>query len=218
MVTRLAAELDVPLRERNAILVAAGHAPLYPQHSLDSPELSAANTVVRQILDGHMPHPALAVNRHWELLAANAAVFTLLQGVAGHLLEGKVNVLRLSLHPDGLAPRILNLAEWRRHILARLGHEIDHCADPKLVILRDELEALPGPAQRAPDRPEPASAGRIAVPLHLQGDTGVLSFLSTTTVFGTAVDVTLSEVAIETFVPADSETAAAMREMTARGH
>ena len=210
MVMHLAEQLDVPLRERNAILVAAGHAPQYPQHGLDEPELAAATAVVRQILDGHLPHPALAVNRHWELQAANQAIFALLDGVAPDLLEAPVNVLRLSLHPDGLAQRILNLGEWHAHILARLAHEVDQSADPKLATLREEL------AEMAPDRSRksrseaPSQKGRIAVPLYLQGPNGTLSFLSTTTVFGTAVDVTLSEIAIEAFFPADEETARQM--------
>lgn len=217
MVMHLTEQLDVPLRERNAILVAAGHAPHYPQRPLDAPELSAANAVIQQLLDGYMPHPALAVNRHWELLAANAAVYSLLHGAAPHLLEGTVNVLRLSLHPEGLAPRILNLAEWRSHILARLTREIDHSADPKLVALHGELAALPAPPGPAPHRPSVAGESRIAVPLRLKGETGPLAFLSTTTVFGTAVDVTLSEVTIEAFFPADRETAAMMAQITEKG-
>ncbi|WP_264210699.1 helix-turn-helix domain-containing protein [Leisingera thetidis] len=217
MVIHLSEELEVPLRERNAILVAAGHAPHYPQRPLDAPELSAANATIRQLLDGYMPHPALAVNRHWELLAANAAVYALLDGAAPQLLEGTVNVLRLSLHPEGLAPRILNLAEWRSHILARLAREIDHSADPKLVALHRELAAFPVPAAPAPRRSGVAGESRIAVPLRLKGDTGPLAFLSTTTVFGTAVDVTLSEVTIEALFPADRETAAMMASMAEKG-
>nr|MEC9422022.1 helix-turn-helix transcriptional regulator [Pseudomonadota bacterium] len=215
MVMHLAEQLDVPLRERNAILVAAGHAPQYPQHGLDEPELAAATAVVRQILDGHLPHPALAVNRHWELQAANQAIFALLDGVAPHLLEAPVNVLRLSLHPDGLAPRILNLGEWHAHILARLAHEVDQSADPKLAALRDELAEMAPDRSRKSQNEAPSQKGRIAVPLYLQGPNGTLSFLSTTTVFGTAVDVTLSEIAIEAFFPADEETARQMSALSA---
>jgi transcriptional regulator with XRE-family HTH domain len=210
MVMHLSKQLDVPLRERNAILVAAGHAPQYPQSDLRDEALTAASSVIRQILDGHLPHPALAVNRHWELLAANAAIYALLEGVAPHLLEAPVNVLRLSLHPQGLAPRILNLEEWRGHILARLEHEIDRSADPKLAALRDELAAMPVEPVAAAAHPELATDNRIAIPLRMQGPGGPLSFLSTTTVFGTAVDVTLSEIAIEAFFPADAETAEVM--------
>ncbi|MGX1498220.1 transcriptional regulator with XRE-family HTH domain [Labrenzia sp. MBR-25] len=221
MVMHLAGHLNIPLRERNAILVAAGHAPHYPQHDLGEPGLAAATAIVRQILDGHMPHPALAVNRYWELQAANQAILALLDGVAPHLLEAPVNVLRLSLHPEGLASRILNLGEWHTHILARLAHEVEQSADPKLAALKEELAAMvPDQAAKA-HKPGPAPEGRIAVPLYLQGPNGTLSFLSTTTVFGTAVDVTLSEIAIEAFFPADAETARQMKVMTsgtAGGH
>uniref|UniRef100_UPI003D0CFCA2 helix-turn-helix domain-containing protein n=1 Tax=Roseibium sp. TaxID=1936156 RepID=UPI003D0CFCA2 len=216
MVMHLTEFLDVPLRERNAILTAAGFAPHYPQHELKAPELSAANAVIERILQGHLPHPALAVNRHWELLAANKAVFAMLDGIAPHLLEGTVNVLRLSLHPEGLAPRILNLAEWRTHILARLAHEIDRSADPALAALRNELEAFPvenGTGTRSAADPVD---NRIAVPLRFKGPSGPLNFLSTTTVFGTAVDVTLSEIAIEAFFPEDEETAQTMSALAAR--
>lgn len=207
MVLRLTEHLDVPLRERNAILTAAGFAQHYPQHPLDAPELSMARETVERILHGHMPHPALAVDRHWTMLAGNDAVASLLTGVAPHLLDGAVNALRVSLHPEGLAPRILNLHEWRSHVLHRLSHDIEKCADPVLVSLYDELSDYPVPKQTAPMRSDPAREGRIAVPLRLQGEAGPLSFLGTTTVFGTAVDVTLSEVTIEAFFPADEETA-----------
>lgn len=210
MVLQLTRQLDVPLRERNVMLHAAGYAPHYPQKPLDAPELSVARGVIERILHGHLPHPALAVNRHWTLLSANTAVSRLLTGVAPELLKGEVNVLRLSLHPEGLAPRILNLAEWRSHVLGRLDHEIEHSADPTLVILKDELAAFPHPPAARADRSMPNQRQQIAVPLRLKSDSGVLSFLSTTTVFGTAVDVTLSEVTIEAFFPADEETAATM--------
>lgn len=135
---------------------------------------------------------------------------SLLRSVAPHLLAGDVNVLRLSLHPEGLAPRILNLTEWRDHVLARFGHEIEHSADPALAALRDELTAFSHPAAARPDRAMPMRHQEIAVPLRPKSDAGMLSFLSTTTVFGTAVDVTLSEVTIEAFFPADKDTADAM--------
>ena len=217
MVMHLAGQLDVPLRERNAILVAAGHAPYYPQRPLDALELSAAKDMIGRILDGHSPHPALAVNRHWELLAANSAVNLLLAGIAPHLLDGTVNVLRASLHPEGLAPRIRNLAEWRGHILARLAHEIERAADPELVALRDELMGYEPPLRhQTPGRAFSIADSKIAIPLQLIGDSGDLTFLSTTTVFGTAVDVTLSEVAIEAFFPADRKTADAMSRLVAQ--
>lgn len=210
MVLQLARQLDVPLRERNVMLHAAGYAPVFPQRPLDAPELSVAREAIERILHGHLPHPALAVDRHWTLLSANAAVSHLLTGVSPHLLEGEVNVLRLSLHPEGLASRILNLAEWRAHVLVRLSHEIGHSADPKLAALRDELAALPVPAAARTDQALSGDAQAIAVPFRLETDLGPLTFLTTTTVFGTAVDVTLSEVTIEAFFPADKETAEVM--------
>jgi transcriptional regulator with XRE-family HTH domain len=211
MVLRLTEKLAVPLREQNAILVAAGFAPLYRDRPLDAPELAAARSVIARILDGHDPHPALAVDRHWTLLASNAAVGVLLTGVADHLLSGPVNVLRVSMHPDGIAGRILNFREWRDHILKRLSHDIDISADPQLAALFEELKAYPIPPQAgAPRRPDRSGHAEIAVPLVLESKAGPLSFLSTTTVFGTAVDVTLSEVTIEAFFPANVETAKAM--------
>ncbi len=207
MVLQLSRQLDLPLRDRNVMLYAAGYAPVFPQRTLDAAELSVAREIIERILRGHLPHPALAVDRHWTLLSANAAVSHLLTDIAPNLLDGAVNVLRLSLHPEGLAPRILNIREWRDHVLSRLGHEIERSADPALAALKEELETYPVPAPARPVRAVAASSQTIAVPLRLQSDRGPLSFLTTTTVFGTAVDVTLSEIAIEAFFPADAETA-----------
>ena len=217
MVMRLAERLSVPLRERNALLVAAGYAPVFRERALDAPEMSVARAAIDRILDGHDPHPALAVDRRWTLLAANRAVGMLLAGVPEALTARPANVLRISLHPDGLAARIVNLREWRRHILDRLAHEIDVCADPALIALQDELKAYPVPPRERAARASaaPAHAG-LAVPLVLSSPAGPLSFLSTTTVFGTAVDVTLAEIAIEAFLPADTATAAAMAALVAR--
>jgi transcriptional regulator with XRE-family HTH domain len=217
MVLRLTEQLSVPLRERNAILIAAGFAPVYRERSLDAPDLAAARGVIERILNGHEPHPALAVDRHWTLLSMNKAVGLLLTGVADHLVAGAVNVLRLSLHPEGLAGRILNFQEWRTHILARLAHEIEISADPHLVALLNELRSYPTPPHAMTARAGPIADGGIAVPLTLASEEGPLSFISTTTVFGTAVDVTLSEVTIETFFPADPETSKAMAKLAARG-
>ncbi|MFC3206382.1 helix-turn-helix domain-containing protein [Aquamicrobium soli] len=216
MVLHLTERLSVPLRERNMILTAAGFAPIYRERPLDAPELGAARAAIDQILKGHEPHPALAVDRNWTLLAANAAVGVLMTGVAGHLVTGEINVLRLSLHPQGLAGRIVNFREWRAHILARLAHEIDVSAAPRLVALLEELKSYPVPPQAASSRAVPVADGGIAVPLTLASDEGPLSFISTTTVFGTAVDVTLSEVTIEAFFPANPETSRAMAKLTAQ--
>ncbi|MBP2314825.1 helix-turn-helix domain-containing protein [Azospirillum soli] len=213
MLLHLAERMDIPLRDRNALLVAAGFAPVFSEHRLDDPEMQAARQAVDLVLTGHEPHPALAVDRHWTLVAANRAVAPLLAGAAPELLQPPVNVLRLSLHPSGVASRIENYAQWRRHILHRLTHQIDVSADPALVALFDELKGYPAPDGQAPhSRGEPLSShDGVVVPLRLRTEIGLLSFFSTTTVFGTAVDVTLSELAIEAFFPADTATAEAMR-------
>lgn len=210
MVLHLSERLEIPLRERNLILTAAGHAPHYPHRGPDAPELSAVRGMIERVLQAHLPHPALAVDRHWTLISANPAALKLMTDAAPHLLEGEVNVLRLSLHPEGLAPRILNLPEWRSHLLARLRHDIRQSADPTLAALHDEIAAFPFPASTTPPASDPEREGRIAVPLRLRSGAGPLAFLSTTTVFGTATDVTLSEVTIEAFLPADDRTAKAM--------
>ncbi|KRW94659.1 helix-turn-helix domain-containing protein [Paracoccus sp. MKU1] len=210
MVLHLSERLDIPLRERNLILTAAGHAPHYPHRGPDAPEFSAVRGMIDRVLHGHLPHPALAVDRRWTLISANPAARKLMAVAAPHLLEGKVNVLRLSLHPEGLAPRILNMPEWRAHLLARLKHDIRQSADAVLAALHDEIAAFPCPASTTPPASDPEREGRIAVPLRLRSGAGALSFLSTTTVFGTATEVTLSEVTIEAFLPADNRTARAM--------
>lgn len=214
MLLHLAERMDIPLRDRNALLAAAGFAPVFSEHRLDDPEMQAARQAVDLVLAGHEPHPALAVDRHWTLVAANRAVAPLLTGAAPDLLQPPVNVLRLSLHPSGVAPRIENFAQWRTHILHRLTHQIDVSADPALVALLDELKGYPIPDGHAPHgRGEtPSLHDGVVVPLRLRTETGTLSFFSTTTVFGTAVDVTLSELAIEAFFPADAATAEAMRQ------
>ncbi|MGF7161889.1 transcriptional regulator with XRE-family HTH domain [Rhodoligotrophos appendicifer] len=216
MVLRLTEQLAVPLRDRNAILLAAGFAPAYPHRPMVAPEFDAAREAIERLLQGHDPHPALAVNRHWMLLSANKAVGILLSGVAGHLLVSEINVLRLSLHPEGLAPRILNFRQWRDHVLARLAREIEVSADMQLAALFAELKAYPPPPQVSSSRGEQTAHGGIAVPLKLASDEGPLSFLSATTIFGTAIDVTLSEVTIESFFPADPGTAKAMRRLAER--
>ncbi|MBS0426746.1 MAG: helix-turn-helix transcriptional regulator [Proteobacteria bacterium] len=213
MVLRLAERLAVPLRERNALLVAAGYAPMYRQRALDDPALAAAREAVQLVLKGHEPYPALAVDRHWQLVAHNALVPVLMAGAAPQLLEGPINVLRLSLHPEGLAPRIANLAQWRTHLLERLQQQIAATGDAQLQALHDELAAYP-----VADPGSDATAGggeltSVVVPFCLRTDAGLLSFISTTTIFGTPVDVTLQELAVESFFPADASTAQALRSL-----
>lgn len=214
MVLRLADRLDIPLRERNALLVAAGYAPVFPERSLDDPLLQPARKAMELVLAGHEPYPALAIDRHWNLVAHNKAVPHFLASVDPALLAPPVNVLRLSLHPQGFAPRIANYWEWRNHLFERLRHQIAITADPVLVDLSNELAAYPPPADATPHTHSGSSeyAG-IVVPLQFITDSGVLSFISTTTVFGTPIDVTLSELALETFFPADAATADALRQL-----
>lgn len=214
MLLRLAEQLDIPLRERNVLLVAAGFAPVYRDRRLDAPELVTARRVIDSLLKGHDPYPALAVDRHWQLVTANQALGQLLTGVEPALLEPPVNVLRLSLHPHGLASRIVNFREWREHILSRLERQIDNSADPQLITLADELKRYPvPPGARSPRPSSQAEFAGIAVPLELVMDDRVLSFLSTTTVFGTPLDLALAELAIESFFPANDETATAMHRL-----
>jgi transcriptional regulator with XRE-family HTH domain len=214
MVMHLAERLDVPLRARNALLVAAGYAPLYRERQLSDPQLGAAREAIDLVLKGHDPYPALAVDRHWTIVAANQALAPLMTSAKPALLEAPVNALRLSMHPDGIASQIVNWHAWRAHLLSRLQRQIDVSADATLAALYDELAAYPTP----PDA-ELADAGhaspleQIAVPLRLRTEVGVLSFFSTTTVFGTPVDVTLSELAIEAFFPADPQTGEALRKL-----
>jgi transcriptional regulator with XRE-family HTH domain len=210
MVLRLAEALELPLRSRNAMLIAAGYAPSFPERPIDDAAQAGARELVQRILDAHMPFPALAVDRHWHLVMHNRAVGALMAGAAAHLLAPPVNVLRLSLHPEGLAPQIANLADWKRHILERLRHQYHESGDAVLDQLIEELRSYPAPASNTPA----ATAGAlIAVPLILNAPVGQLSFISTTTVFGTPVEVTLSELAIESFFPADGETAERLRQL-----
>ena len=205
MVLRLSEELEVPLRDRNRLLLAAGFAPAYEERPLEAPEMEPVRRAVAQVLTGHEPFPAAVVDRWWNLVAANRNVSLFLQGVSAELLEPPANVLRVSLHPDGMAPRIANLAEWRGHLLDRLRREVGATADPRLAELLGELEAYPAPRGAAPVRPP---QGAIAVPLVLRHEGRELSFFSTVATFGTAVDVTVAELSIEAFFPADAATAA----------
>jgi transcriptional regulator with XRE-family HTH domain len=207
MVVQLAEHLDVPLRDRNALLLAAGYAPAYAQRDLDEPAMGPVREAIDRVLRGHEPYPAIVVDRHWGLVAGNRAVPLLIAGAAAHLTEPPVNVLRLSLHPEGMAPRIVNLGEWRAHLLDRLGRQAVVSGDPALFALHEELAGYPGGLPgHAPD----LEAGAIAVPLRLRVADEELAFISTATTFGTATDITVSELAIESFFPADAATARAL--------
>jgi transcriptional regulator with XRE-family HTH domain len=205
MVLHLAEQLEVPLRARNQLLLAAGHAPVFGQRALDEPQMAPVREALQAVLDGHEPYPAVVVDRVWEMVAGNRAVALLTDGVAPELLAPPVNVLRVSLHPDGVAPRIANLGEWRAHLLARLGRQIALTGDAQLVALRDELRSYPAPL--APVGADDHGAHELAVPLRVHGPGGrILSFISTVATFGTAVEVTASELSIESFFPADAMT------------
>jgi transcriptional regulator with XRE-family HTH domain len=210
MVLKLAERLDVPLRERNVLLVAAGFAPAFPQRALDDPALKAAREAINLVLKAHEPNPALAYDRHWNLVSANRMVAPLLEGIPQRLLGQPFNILRLAFHPEALAARTVNLAEWCGHLLERLHRQCEATADPELIKLYQDLKAYPIPARSGPLPPD-----SVALPFKLRHDGEVLSFFSTTMVFGTPVDITLSELALETFFPADDLTAERMRRIAA---
>ena len=211
MLLHLAEQLAVPLRDRNVLLVAAGYAPVFAERPLDDPALQAARKAVGLVLAGHEPYPALAIDRHWTMVAANQAVAPLLAGVDPALLQPPVNVLRLSLHPAGLAPRIANLPAWRAHLLARLRQQLELTADSILAELLGELSAYPAPPGARSHPPAEREHAGVVVPFQLRTPDGVLAFFSTTTIFGTPLDITLSELALELFFPANAATAEAMR-------
>ncbi|MDQ7980993.1 helix-turn-helix transcriptional regulator [Paraburkholderia sp. SARCC-3016] len=216
MIMHLAERLDVPLRARNALLVAAGYAPLFRERPLSDPQLGAAREAVERVLKGHEPYPAVAVDRHWTIVAANRALGPLVAAASPALLAPPVNALRLSLHPDGIASSIVNWHAWRAHLLARLQRQVEVSGDATLAALHDELAGYATPYGTRDARPEEATPlDPIAVPLRLDTPHGVLSLFSTTTVFGTPVDVTLSELAIEAFFPADQQTADTLRALAA---
>ncbi|ANI40201.1 XRE family transcriptional regulator [Mycolicibacterium vaccae ATCC 25954] len=205
MVLRLAAALGVPQREQNRLFVAAGLAPVYAERPLDAPEMAAVRDGVHKVLAAYDPYPCVVVDRGWSILQTNSGAGVLLDGVAPHLLE-RPNALRIALHPDGLAPRIRNLAQWRTHLLERLRREAGSTGHADLGRLLAEIECYPGGFDDSPD------LGGVAVPLELAtADGGVLRFLSMVTTFGTALDLTAAELSIEAFLPADDATAAALR-------
>jgi transcriptional regulator with XRE-family HTH domain len=204
MVLRLAAVLDVPLREQNQLLLAAGLAPIYGERALDDPDMAAVRAGIERVLKAYNPFPCVVVDRNWQIVQANPGAGVLLEGVAPHLLE-RPNALRLALHPEGLAPRIRNLAQWRHHLVERLRRENAVCGSAALSALLAEIDSYPGGSDDTGD------LGGIAVPLELYTPDGrLLTFLSTVTTFGTALDLTAAELSIEAFLPADDATAAAL--------
>ena len=213
MVLRLCERLAIPLRERNALLVAAGYAPMYRERALDDPALTAARQAVELVLKGHEPCPAIALDRCWNVVAANRAAQALLAAhVSPELLTPPINVFRLSLHPDGLASRIANLAQWRHHLFERLRQQIHATGDPALLALQAELLEYPAPDESTPLVMAGEMLG-VVMPFCFNSMHGMLSLISTTTIFGTPVDVTLQELAVESFFPADAFTAQVLREM-----
>jgi transcriptional regulator with XRE-family HTH domain len=214
LILHLADHLEVPLRERNNLLLSAGYAPVYRETALDDDAMAPVRDALDQLLAGHSPYPAVVVDQRWNLVSANApANAVLTQGVAPHLLHPPVNTLRVSLHPEGLAPRIANLAEYSAHLITRLQRQAAVAGDPALTALIDELRAYPGVGDPAAT-PEPVEL--LFVPLRLRTggddtDGGELRFFSTIATFGTALDITLAELAIESFFPADAETAATLQ-------
>ncbi|MDF1605803.1 helix-turn-helix transcriptional regulator [Nocardioides sp. YIM 152315] len=212
MIERLCNELDVPLRERNALHLAAGFAPAYPERPLA--DLGVARTAIETVLAGHEPSPALAVNVRWELLSANRAMRLFLDDLAADLLEPPINVLRATLHPEGLAPRIRNYEEWRTHAVRRVRRQLERTAADGLADLLSEIEAYPVPPSSEPGAS--VSHNDLVAPMRLATDDGELAFHYALTVFGAARDVTLDEIAIETFFPADDATTAAVKNLMER--
>jgi transcriptional regulator with XRE-family HTH domain len=212
MILRLSEHLDVPLRDRNSLLLAGGYAPVYPERGLDEPELAAVRAGLRRILAGHEPYPAVLVNRRWELVDQNAGIGVFTDGVVPSLLEPPVNVLRLSLHPDGMAPRIANLPEWRAHVLTRLRRQAAATGETALAELHEEIRGYPG------GQTEPPQVTDVAVPLRYQHGGRELAFFSMTAVIGAPMDITLGELALESFYPADEATAAALWDLVRLAH
>jgi transcriptional regulator with XRE-family HTH domain len=213
LLTHLSEVLEVPLRERNRILMAGGFAPIYAERSLDDDALATARAAIDIVVAAQKPYPAFALDRHWNIAVTNQALPELYDGVAPALMQPPVNALRASLHPQGIAARIVNLAEWRAHLLFRLRKQIDLTGDETLRALLHEVLSYSYDGNQLQKDKEPHIHHSVLVPLTLHTPLGLLSFFSTTTVFGTPVDVTLSELAIEMFFPADAET-----DRLVRGH
>lgn len=209
IVLRLAESLGLALRERNQLLVTAGYAPVYHETSLEAPQMSAVREMIRKVLTAHEPFPAVVLDRYWNRVEANDPAWIFGRDISPELLKEPVNLMRVSLHPDGMAPHIINLGEWRSHLLSRLRQQVTTTADPELISLYDELVGYPC-HQRIPEVELP-DGGMIAVPLRMKYDGQELTFYSTLSTFGTPLDVTVAELAIESFFPADPQTMAVLR-------
>jgi len=206
MVLRLAEHLDVPVRERNALLLAAGYAPRYPETPLDDPALDALRAGMERLIQGYEPYPALVVDALYDVHAANRGVLMLLDGIPGHLLEPPLNAMRLTLHPEGLAPRIVNLPEWRGHLLAQMERQIALRRSEPLRRLYEEVAAYPVPEGAPADAAAADPVAYFALPMRIEHQGRVLSFTSSIATFNTPMDVTVAELAIETLLPADPAT------------
>lgn len=213
MILHLVEQLDVPFRERNVLLTASGYAPVFTERPLNDPALQAAQRAVSLVLLGHEPYPALAIDRHWTMVASNRTIAPLVAGADRTLLDAPVNVLRLGLHPLGIASRIANFAEWRSHLLSRLRHQIHVTGDQFLAELMKEISSYESPACAGSALAPADELASVVVPLRLVTDTGILNLVSTTTLFGTPLDITLTEIAIESFFPADAATAEALQRL-----
>ena len=217
MILRLAEHLDVPVRDRNALLLAAGYAPKYAESTLDDPQLATLREGIENLLRGYDPYPAIVVDGAYTVVAANQSIGLLLAGLPEHLLTPPLNAMRITLHPDGLAPRIRNLREWRGHLLAQMERQIGLARSEALRALYEEVSAYPLPEGGDPeDREDPEPYPYFALPLRIEHDGHVLSFVSSISTFNTPMDVTVSELAIETLLPADPATVAYLRSVAAR--
>jgi len=211
IVLRLAESLELTLRERNALLLSAGYAPAFAESDLTGTDLQPVRDALKRILDGHLPYPAVVVRPYGELVLANAAITVMTEGASDELLTPPVNVLRLALHPEGMAPRVGNLAEWGRHIVDSLRRQAVRSPDPKLDAFVTELESYVPPVMNG------AEHIGFAVPLQLRCKEGELHLVTTLTSFATAVDVTLAELHLEAFLPADEPTTTILRERLRNG-
>ena len=210
MVLRFAESLQLPLRACNALLVVAGFAPSYPERPLSDPDLTAARRAVDVLLKGHEPYPAFAVDRHWTLVASNGGFLPFLKGIDFSRFTSPLNVLSFTLHPLGLGPRLANHAQWRSHVLSKVRHQFELSRDPLLGALWEELRGYPAPPAAPGVSDDEGPFRGFAIPFQLHTEEGVLSFFTTTTLFGTPLEVTLSELSLECFYPADDSTAQAL--------